>query len=86
MNDRDLPPLDPVIVSLLASEKMLVVQPSDVKARAFARAATTAATRSVDPGPLLRKPWIGLRMRIAFATVLRFLSRTLRPKESRRSG
>lgn len=66
MNRRDLRPLDPAILSLLASEKIPVVQPDDIKARAFALAAMTAA-RTVRSPPRLQRAWRGVRARIALA-------------------
>jgi len=53
MKRHDLDPLDPKIASLLASEKIIVAQKPDVRARAFARA-RAALVLSVAPLPLAK--------------------------------
>jgi hypothetical protein len=66
MTRRDLPPLDPQLVSMLASEKILVACEADVKARAVARAAA-AASGPVAPSPPPHRVWRRSSARLSLA-------------------
>jgi hypothetical protein len=69
MTRRDLPPLDPQLVSMLASEKILVACEAEVKARAVARASAAAASGPVAPSTPPHRVWrrSGARLSLAAA-------------------
>jgi hypothetical protein len=71
MKRPDLPPLDPELSSLLASEKILLAQPDHMKARAVARA-RAGLSGAVSSPPAWRQPprWSTARTALAAGIVL----------------